>query len=208
MENKFVESDIHNRVTTIRAPIIFNKNPLASRGTDGEIYLVTQFFINSNPARHAEIAHCLKENIRLGVFTKIYLINERIYTAAELQLGDAEMAYVEQVIYDGGARMTYAHVCRLIADKSLNGYIAIANSDIFFDKTLENVRRTCLATQKSLYALLRFEYNREKRLGHCKMYGPFYDFSQDTWIFHTNFAPDAALTDKLNFKLVQGVRFY
>ncbi len=201
-KNNFIDTHVYNKPHTLLfSPVIYNKDPLASTDRDGDpIYLVSQFFIHKDRARHAEILHCLKENVRLGAFERIYLINERIYTAAEMQLKECEMERVTQIVYDDGARMTYAHVCRLVAEQGLRGYVVIANSDIFFDKTVAQVRRSCLSVRRSLYALLRFEYNRERRLGYCKLFGPRPD-SQDTWIYHTNFAPDDALVGQIDFML-------
>jgi hypothetical protein len=206
MENNFIDTHIHNNLNIIQlSPVIYNKDKLTNADiTSDPLYLVSQFFIHKDSSRHAEILHCLKKNVALGAFARIYLVNERIYTAAEMQLSAAEMERVTQVVYDGGARMTYAHVCRLVAEYGLGGYVVIANSDIFFDKTVLQVRRSCLSVQRSLYALLRFEYSHERRqqqqLGFCKLFGPRPD-SQDTWIYHTNFAPSADLVTAIDFML-------
>jgi hypothetical protein len=206
MPNAFINKTLYNNLYSLQlSPVIYNRNPLtavpATNAETDPIYLLTQFFIHKDPARHAEILHCLKENIRLAAFKKIYLINERLYTQKELQLNNDEFACIEQVIYDGGARMTYKHACNLVKERGLSGYIVITNSDIFFDRTILNVHRTCLSTERSLYALLRFEYNRKQlRLGYCKLFGPRAD-SQDTWIYHTNYAPDDALMEKIDFML-------
>jgi len=205
-QNNFIDTHIYNKPHILPfSPVIYNRNSMVSADINSDpIYLVSQFFIHKDRSRHAEILHCLKENVRLGAFTRIFLVNERIYTAAEMQLSAADMACVTQVVYDGGARMTYAHVCRLVAEHGLGGYVVIANSDIFFDKTVLQVRRSCLSVQRSLYALLRFEYNHERRqqqrLGFCKLFGPRPD-SQDTWIYHTNYAPSADLVTAIDFML-------
>jgi hypothetical protein len=96
--------------------------------------------------------------------------------------------------------MKYIHAFAVVKKLELNGYIVIANSDIFFDNSLQNnIRKTSLATEKSMYALLRFEFN-EKKLRDCKLFGPRPD-SQDTWIFHTNFKPNDVQMLCCNFLL-------
>ena len=60
--------------------------------------------------------------------------------------------------------MTYMHCFGLVKALKLNGYIIIANSDIFFDNTLLNLEKTSLSKTKSVYALLRFEFKNEKNL--------------------------------------------
>jgi hypothetical protein len=154
---------------------------------EDDIYLITQYFIPSNQNRKNEIITCLKKNIELNIFKKIYLINEKRYTKEEMGLNDKEMNHIQQIIFDKGTRMKYMHCLGVIKKLNVNGYFVIANSDIFFDNSLNNVRKTSLSQTKSLYALLRFEYN-EKKLKDCKFYNndPV-NFSQDTWILHNKF---------------------
>jgi hypothetical protein len=156
-----------------------------------DIYLFTQFYISPNEKRYHEIKTCLKKNIKLGIFSKIYLINERTYTQEELDLNDEEIKNIQQIVFDKGLRMKYMHPLGLIKAKQINGYIVIANSDIFFDKSILCIRKSSISQIKSLYALLRFEYEpeNENKLEDCKLFGPRKD-SQDTWIFHSKYLPD------------------
>ena len=52
------------------------------------IFLIQQFFISDNKERQKEINFCLKENVKNKLFTKIILINEKIYTKEELGIDD------------------------------------------------------------------------------------------------------------------------
>jgi len=65
---------------------------------------------------------------------------------------------IQQVIFHKGERMKYIHSIALTKIKNLKGYIITANSDIFFDSSLLNIRKTSLSVSKSFYALLRFEF--------------------------------------------------
>lgn len=199
--NNFIEQEKNNDMYSCpRSPIIFNKDKLNSKPhNNDDIYLITQFFIHSNTERYNEIKYCLKENINLGLFKRIYLINERIYTKDELGLTEYEYKNVEQIIYNG-ERMKYSHAFNLVKQQKLNGYIVITNSDIFFDKTLKNIYKTCLSIKRSFYTQLRFEYTGEKRLAKCKIFGPRPD-SQDTWIYHTNYQPNENEIKKTDFML-------
>ena len=184
-----------------------------------DIYLITQFFIPSNLERKKELIFCLKENININIFKKIFLVNEREYTKEELELNDSEMTNIIQIIFTNnqtqtqGQRMKYIHPFLLIELQKITGYIVISNSDIFFDNTLLNIRKTSLSIQKSMYALLRFEFefnNLNKNLSlsfedkktQAKLFCPRPD-SQDTWIFHTNFIPSKQEIIKCNFELGQ-----
>lgn len=152
-----------------------------------DIYFVFQFFIHSNPERRKEINTCLKKNVRLGLFKKIVMLNERIYTQEELGLNNTEMQCIEQI--NIGKRLKYIDVLMHVKLLKLNGYIAFGNADMFFDKTIENVRKTSLSQKKCIYSLLRFEY-LNKKLALCKLFvnsqtqKPRND-SQDIWIYHT-----------------------
>ena len=151
---------------------------------DDNIYLFCQFYIDSNNIRYQEIKDTLKRNIKLGVFTNIILLNEKIYTNDELGLTTDEMKTIKQINIK--VRLTYAIIILVIKlyKKFINGYIVIANNDIFFDNTIKNLVYTSLSKRVGLYALTRFEYNENLEL--CKLANNS-KLTQDTWIFHTNF---------------------
>lgn len=183
-----------------------NNDKLKSKNINNDdIYLVYQFFIHSNKERYKEIRHCLKCNIKLNLFKKIILLNERIYTKEELGLTEKEMEKIEQININ--KRLKYIDVFLQIKRIGLNGYVVFCNSDIFFDETIENIRRSCLSITKSVYTLLRFEYDPHKRLSKCKLFNhpktnkPRPD-SQDAWIYHTNqLETTGDLIRGANFKL-------
>ena len=183
--------------------ITYNNDKLKDNTyNEDPIYLFQQFFIHSNKERYSEIKECLRRNILLGLFKKIYLFNERIYTNSELGLNNDEMKQIEQI--NIGMRMNFSICFQKIKQLNIKGYIVLSNSDIFFDKTVVNVRRSCLSETKSLYALLRFEYLNQEKLGFCKLFTytnrniPRED-SQDVWIYHTNFTPNENSIDYYNF---------
>jgi hypothetical protein len=172
-----------------------------------DFFLITQFYISSNKERHHENLTCLKRNIQLNLFKKIYLVNEKKYTKEELNLSDEEMNSIHQIIFDKGCRMRYSHPLALKKALDLNGYLIISNTDIFFDITLLNLRKTSLSIDKAFYALLRFEYNNNiKNLKDCKLFtndikNQYIPYSQDVWIIHTNFMPNNEQIKKCNFEL-------
>lgn len=165
------------------------------------IYLVQQFFIHSDHKRQKEIISCLKINIKYNLFKKIILLNEKIYSYEELGIPESKMKYVEQVnIKD---RLTFSRLFYEVSRLNLNGYIVFSNSDIFFDKTILNVRRSCLSREKAFYCLLRYEYNDEIKLNDCQLFLnnniPRND-SQDCWIYHTKNVKIDNLISKCNFQ--------
>ena len=171
---------------------------------EDNIYLITQFYISNNRERQKEILYCLKKNIELNLFTKIYLINEREYSLDEMGITEEENKNVQQIIFQNGQRMKYIHPLALVKAQNIYGYIVIANSDIFFDNSMLCIRKSSISQIKSLYALLRFEYKleNETKLEECKLFGPRKD-SQDTWIFHSNFPINESSEKIFNFKFGQ-----
>ena len=172
------------------------------------IYLITQFYISSNIERHKENLFCLRKNIELNLFAKIYLINEREYSFEEMGITEDENKNIQQIIFQKGERMKYIHSIALAKIKNLKGYLITANSDIFFDNSLLNIRKTSLSVSKSFYALLRFEFNNndddKNNLNKCNLHhNSSYPSSQDTWIFHSNFLPTNIQALKCNFMLGQ-----
>jgi hypothetical protein len=165
-----------------------------------DIYLITQFYMDPDKIRLKETRMCLKLNVSLRLFKNIYLLNEKIYTTEELDLPPIEMPNIEQINIK--KRLTYMDVFNFVKSYNINGYIVIANSDIFFDKTLVNVRNTSLSNKKSLYSLSRFEYfcKYSNNLNICKLTKNSH-YTQDVWIFHTDFFINPDQIKLCNFEL-------
>ncbi len=166
-----------------------------TKHNNDNIYLFTQFHIDNDIKRYKEVKETLKKNIELNIFTNIILLNERIYTNEELGLTEEEMKTIKQINIK--RRLTYMLIilCINLYKKYINGYIVIANNDIFFDNSILNIRHTSLSKKPSFYALTRFECfeNQKDNLELYKLVS-YASIAQDTWIFHTNFMP-------LNYKL-------
>lgn len=188
-----------------RVYITKNKDKLKKKPINSDnIYLVIQHFLHSSEERHKEIITCLQNNIKLGLFAKIIMLNEKIYTSQELGINDEDMKFIKQININ--KRLTYGECFSQIKSMNIKGYIVLANSDIFFDKTINNVRKSCLSESKSMYSLLRFEYLGHEKLGDCKLFkysdtnAPRAD-SQDVWIYHTNNSPSTEIIKQSNFNL-------
>ena len=145
------------------------------------INIFMQYFIHSNQNRHKEIRTCLIKNVLNKSISKIYLLNERIYTKEELGIDSNKIVQVNIK-----NRLKYADVFRYINEHSIKGYNIFMNSDIFLDETISNLQKTDIHLNKKMYALLRYECVNLDKYKESKLFGPRAD-SQDTWIIHSNF---------------------
>lgn len=161
-----------------------------------DIYIIAQFFIPSNGSRYAEIKEVLRRNVENRHISKIYLLNERIYSDEELGVSSD---IVEQI--DIGTWLTFDRVFSFVREKELNGYIITCNSDIFFDNSIERLHYSDLHNTRKILALLRYEYRGEKKLTDCNIFGPRWD-SQDTWVFHSS--QNVETTDCCKFEICFG----
>lgn len=146
-----------------------------------DINLIYQYFIPKTEERVKEIKETLRRNVLNNHISKIYLLNERNYSDKELGIKSDKII---QIII--GKWITFKDVFTFVEKEHINGYIIMANSDIFFDNTVSNLHYTDLDSSQKIISLLRWEYRGEKNLNECNIFGPRWD-SQDTWIFHNNF---------------------
>ena len=146
------------------------------------IYLIYQYFVQRNASRNKELQECLRRNVENPLITKIFLLNEKIYSDKELGIQSDKIKQRNIV-----NRIRFKDIFNFVEKEQLKGYIVTCNADIFFDKTINNLRTSNMSENKQLLALLRFDYTN-KQLGKCKLFGPRAD-SQDTWIWHSNFNP-------------------
>jgi hypothetical protein len=155
--------------------IILNEIP-----TNENINIIYQFFIHKNNDRDNEIKKCLKYNVNNKYITKIYLLNEKIYTNSELGIKSNKIHQ-----YDIKNRLKYKDIFEFINNYNINGYNIFLNADIFLDETINNLNYTDLYKNKIMLALLRYEYNELKNKKTISLESRF--DSQDTWIIHSNF---------------------
>lgn len=161
---------------------------------DQEVHVFTQFFIHKQTSRNEELRHCLMTNFMNPHITKIHLLNERIYSTAEMGLEKIDSASIASrlVQHDtGGKRWTPQMAFQYIRERGLRGYFIFTNADIFFDNTIRFLSASRLHEVKQVLALLRYEYKGKRvteDLAKCPLFGPRFD-SQDTWIIHSNWTP-------------------
>ena len=174
---------------------IKNKPYIHNKEIIDNIYLVQQFYIHRDIRRFNEILFCLRKNCNNKFIDKIYLLNEKIYTQKELGLNDEQIKKIVQV--DIKKRMKYSDFFNFINHKkekdNLEGYVVLANSDIYLNETVTNLYRTNLSFKKACFMQLRLDTIRK----HLKRRND----SQDTWIFHSNTIPSLKFSHLFNFNL-------
>lgn len=149
--------------------------------SNDNIILIQQFYIDKNEERQKEILKCLKLNVFNNSIDKIYLLNERIYTNEELGIFNDKIIQINI-----NKRLSYNDVFDFIDNNNIKGFIVLSNSDIFFNKSLEELKRMDIIENKSIIALNRYDYTGEKFLTDCKLFDNGRPDSQDTWIFHSS----------------------
>jgi hypothetical protein len=190
---KVTKHQINGKIITLIT--VNSKKTIIGKKKKDNIYLFTQFYIPDNKERYDEIKETLKYNVENQLITNIILINERKYTEEEMGIADDKIIQIIK-----GKRMSFIDVFKNIKQlngKQLNGYIIVSNSDIFFNKTLENIFSSHLMDTKKVFSLLRSEYDKNG----TKLYGD-YKISADTWIFHTKQLGEININD---FDLTMGV---
>jgi hypothetical protein len=166
--------EINTNITQI------SENPIVD-----PIILITQFYISTNASRQKEIIDTLIYNLNNPFINVIYLITEKSYSLDKLGLPE-NINTSKIKLVNINARMKYSDAFNIVSQDELKGYIIIANSDIFFDNTIENLYVSNASLERKVYCLLRFEYTNSD-ITTCNIYGNGCNFSQDTWIFHTNY---------------------
>ena len=182
---------LQNRIGLPNIPDDVLKEPVIQ-----PIYMIQQFFISDNKERQKEINFCLKENVKNKLFTKIILINEKIYTKEELGIDD--LSNVIQV--DIKRRMMFSDVFMAVKKMGLNGYIVFCNSDIIFDPSIKRLYYSTMLQRPVVQCLARYDIrslNKDLTFNYrlnLDKHG-----SHDTWILHSKFIPQDKYLLKFNF---------
>ena len=159
------------------------------------IYLIQQYFVSDNKERQNELKYCLRMNVEQKLFTRVILLNEKIYTKEELGLDD--MGNVIQVNIN--RRMMFSDVFMVVKKMKLNGYIVFANSDIFYDNTIKRLFYSSMIDKPIVQCLAKYDIqethnNKFKYKRHHNITG-----SQDSWIIHSKFIPKDSILGLFSF---------
>lgn len=174
------------------------KPELSETYSTDDIYLVQQFFINSDKERYNEIKYVLKKNVNNPFISKIFLLNERIYTNEELGLSQNEVE--DKIVQINiNKRLEFKDFFDFIETNNNSAFYILSNSDIFFGDDINNLRRTNLSKEKAAFALNRKEYVLGKKLEESDLRK--FPNSQDTWIIHSNFNFSKENRENCNFHL-------
>ena len=177
-----------------------SKSLVIGEQKDTRINLFLQFFIHPKPERYDEIKYCLKMNCLNPLITNIYLMNEyengsqyRPFNEEELGVSSEKIL---QIPY--GPRLTYGDAFNMAHDLNVEGYNILANADIFFDDSLENVLRSNMIETPIMACQLRYEFNGTAT--GISIFGPRSD-SQDAWIWHSKWSGKLINNKAFKFKL-------
>ena len=166
---------------------IYSKPSTKEKEKKDKIFLIYQFFIHNNTKRHREIQQALQININNQLIDKIYMLNEKIYTAGEMGISEEQLNKIEQI--NIGNRLKFSGIFDFIENNKINGYCIFANADIFFDTDLSKLYYTGIKSKPIIYSQLRFEYTSQN-LKKCRLFGTrtkkYRSDSQDSWFIHSN----------------------
>jgi hypothetical protein len=129
------------------------------------VNLYTSYYQDKDPKRQKELLYCLKKNIENPLIDNIFLIVE----------GEVKLPINGKLIIIEENRPTYRNFFDLINDtvRSVNDISIIANTDIYFNDTLQLID----LREKQCIALSRWDKRKDGLRLHNERY------SQDTWIF-------------------------
>ena len=113
--------------------------------TNNEIHIFTQFFIHKNASRNEELRYCLKQNHDNPYVAHIHLLNERIYTDAEMGLSSSHKVRQENI----GKRLSFQSVFQYIREQGIKGYFVLVNADIFLDNTIKYLLSSSIHEKKT-----------------------------------------------------------
>jgi hypothetical protein len=153
------------------------------------MFLITSYYIPSNQERLNEINFSLQKNVDNEQIKKIVLLNNNIFDLAHI---NDPYNKITQIIISNNFnyRPKFSHFIRHINENYKNEICIIANSDIYFNDTLNKINISNI-TNKVL-SLLRYDLKKDNTIEifrkfdtHKKdiRYGHPRDDAQDSWIF-------------------------
>ena len=134
--------------------------------------LLIEYYKSDNAARNQEYIFCIEKNLKNKFIDKVHVFIDDINTELEINSDKLNVIRIEK-------RNTYSDFFNY-ANFNLQGKkVILANTDIFFDETLEFVEN--FTFNEVVLSLTRWDYNMNTK--NSELY--YVDMSQDCWMFQT-----------------------
>src|SRR5208282_2246451 len=101
--------------------------------------LLTGFYIDHNAVRTAEFVECVRRNCVNPHIGQITLFLEDQISESEAQAGFDPLTHLKVKLVRHGRRLTYSDLFEYANRHLADTTVIIANADIFFDETLEQL---------------------------------------------------------------------
>jgi len=152
---------------TAMAGKFFRETPFNYKPLPGKVLLCTSFYESTNPIRQAEFDKCRESNLNNPEIDKVLNLGTQVIDHPKVI-----NLFYERPTYNDFLKEAY----NLKKEGKNSGYTIIANSDIYFDNTLNWIKQ--INMDKTMIALSRWDVDNN---GYNKLFA--YEWSQDTWIF-------------------------
>lgn len=154
-------------------------------------YYITQIYFTENDERNDELKRVIEFH-KTSEFDKVYYLNEKIY--------GYDCDRIQEV--NIGKRLTFNDVFDFVKSEELDGAIFFGNSDMYFNSTIHNVL-DIICDIPIMYCQLRAEHKTDGTIKidiNSNLYKKGY--SQDVWIYHSNFNDKLINTMDFNFGIL------
>jgi hypothetical protein len=141
--------------------------------------LITTYYKNKNLDRQYEIDQCLIKNSNNKYIKEIYLLGNEYFNLSFIE----NRSKIKQIIINNEKKykLKYNDSIKFINKNLENNLCILANSDIYFDNSLEKLIEYKM--ENKLFALLRYDLDSNGNYELFKRYNIPRNDSQDSWIF-------------------------
>ena len=137
--------------------------------TKDRVILITQYYEPNNAERMLEIKECLINNNNNKLIDEIHLFIEKDYNLDFIDSNKIKLIKTDK-------QLSFKKSFDYTNNFDGNHIVILANSDIYFDKSLHFIHKIDL--YKTFYALNRYDIDKNNN---TTLYS--YPYSQDTWIW-------------------------
>ena len=163
--------------------MIFNEKDDFYVKKNPKIYLITQFYLGKSKERTKELKDTFEHNLKNPDIDRIYLFIEKDYDYLEKFKTNRKLKIVKTYGKRLSFRVAFEYCNRIYKNKRKDIIFMVANSDMYFDKTLKKLYDYDF--NKKILALSRINIVKDENGKDKWEYGAYGSTAdtQDTWIW-------------------------